>query len=193
MLMAQKDKEGNNTVLCAANSYNQKFFINPDFSNLPEDVQKELKIISVDYTESIGGIFLMEFSPEGEMCLKSMHDDTDYLFDDEHANRRIQELSEKYQTLFSKLSMYYRAMKALRAGQKAGIDLNRLNEHKDIGEGNTDGHAEVRKATKEEQAAAEAENDVQAKPTGEWDMPVHPDDEHGEFSAYRTLDDNGFI
>ena len=54
--------EGSNIVLCAANAYNQKFFLNPDYNNLPEDVKKELKIISVGYTEEIGGIFLMEFN-----------------------------------------------------------------------------------------------------------------------------------
>ena len=29
-------------VLCAANAYHQKYYLNPEYGNLPEDVQKEL-------------------------------------------------------------------------------------------------------------------------------------------------------
>ena len=40
-----------NTVLCAASAYEEKYYLNPSFSKLPEDIQKELKIISVLFTE----------------------------------------------------------------------------------------------------------------------------------------------
>ena len=32
-------------VLCAANSYEEKYYLNPAFEELPEDVKDELKIM----------------------------------------------------------------------------------------------------------------------------------------------------
>ena len=57
-------------VLCAANAYHQKYYLNPEYGNLPEDVQKELKLIAVDYVEEIGGVFLMSFNAEQKLVLK---------------------------------------------------------------------------------------------------------------------------
>ena len=32
-------------VLCGANSYEEKFYMNPDFDNLPQHIKDELKIM----------------------------------------------------------------------------------------------------------------------------------------------------
>ena len=37
-------------VLCAANSYEQKFYMNPEFDSLPEAIRQELQIMCVLYT-----------------------------------------------------------------------------------------------------------------------------------------------
>ena len=42
-------------ILCAANSYEEKYYLNPVFKGLPESIQKELQIICVLFTEDIGG------------------------------------------------------------------------------------------------------------------------------------------
>ena len=34
-------------VLCGANSYNEKYYLNPDFEGLPDHVNEELKIMCV--------------------------------------------------------------------------------------------------------------------------------------------------
>lgn len=36
-----------NVVLCASNSYEKKYYFNPDFDRLPEDIKNELKIMCV--------------------------------------------------------------------------------------------------------------------------------------------------
>ena len=41
-------------VLCGANAYEQKYYLNPDFDRLPEQIQNELKIMCVLYTEDVG-------------------------------------------------------------------------------------------------------------------------------------------
>ena len=43
-------------VLCGANSYDKKFYINERFKNLPEQVKQELQIMCVMFTEEVGGI-----------------------------------------------------------------------------------------------------------------------------------------
>ena len=52
-----------NTVLCGANAYEQKYYFNPDFESLPQAIQDELHIMCVLFTEEIGGIFTVEFTP----------------------------------------------------------------------------------------------------------------------------------
>ena len=34
-------------VLCGANSYEKRFYLNPDFEALPETIQTELKVMCV--------------------------------------------------------------------------------------------------------------------------------------------------
>ena len=50
-----------NTVLCGANSYLQKFYFNQEFDSLPQEVKQELQIMCVLYTEDVGGILTLEF------------------------------------------------------------------------------------------------------------------------------------
>ena len=191
--------EGNNIVLCAASAYNQKFFINPDYNNLPEDVKNELKIISVEYTEEIGGIFLMEFNRENKLVLKSMHEDGDVMFDDDNSRKKIDAIAEKYEALFNKLETYFAAVKALHGGLHRGdedIEITAEDRSAEPGSNNPEGIAEVRRATREEMEAFDddidktvvSENEQGSiRKTGSWDMPVHPDDPDAENTAYHTL------
>ena len=41
-------------VLCGANSYEEKFYMNPDFDNLPQHIKDELKIMCVLYVHDVG-------------------------------------------------------------------------------------------------------------------------------------------
>ena len=46
-------------VLCGANSYEEKFYMNPDFDNLPQHIKDELKIMCVLYVHDVGGILTL--------------------------------------------------------------------------------------------------------------------------------------
>ena len=48
-------------VLCGANSYQQKYYFNPQFKALPENICQELQIMCVLFTEDVGGILTLEF------------------------------------------------------------------------------------------------------------------------------------
>ena len=200
---ANSSLEGNNVVLCAANSYNQKFFMNPEYNNLPEDVLKELKIISVEYTEEIGGIFLMEFNADNKLVLKSMHEDGDVMFDEDNSRKKIDSIAEKYEALFTKLETYYAAIQALHGNVRRGeseVEITDEDRNLEPGANNPEGIAEVRRATAQELNALDEDTEEyrdrgivteeeqgSIRMTGSWDMPVHPDDPDAENTAYHTL------
>ena len=51
-------EETKNVVLCAASAYEEKYYLNPGFKALPENIKKELQILCVLYTHKVGGILL---------------------------------------------------------------------------------------------------------------------------------------
>lgn len=95
-------------VLCGANSYLQKFYLNEQFENLPELVKQELKAICVLYVEDVGGVFTMEFDEEGSLQLKVQSDEGDYLFDEIGSVLKIKEIQRDKWELMEQLETYYR-------------------------------------------------------------------------------------
>lgn len=97
-----------NVVLCAASAYEQKFYLNPDFSDLPESIKEELKIICVLFTADVGGVLIMEFSPEGDLSLRVDVAEEDILFDEIGSGLKIRQIQQERAELFESLKMYYR-------------------------------------------------------------------------------------
>lgn len=95
-------------VLCGANSYLQKFYLNEQFENLPELVKQELKAICVLYVEDVGGVFTMEFDEEGSLQLKVQSDEGDYLFDEIGSVLKIKQIQRDKWELMEQLETYYR-------------------------------------------------------------------------------------
>lgn len=107
MNMSTINTEGR-IVLCGANSYEQKFYLNEEFSSLPQGIQDELKIICVTYTEDIGGILTMEFEEDGSLFLRYAADDADYLFDEIGAGLKIRQIQTERRELLESLELYYK-------------------------------------------------------------------------------------
>ena len=55
-------------VLCGANSYEEKYYLNPDFEQLPDTVKNELKIMCVLYVHDVGGILTLVYEEDGELA-----------------------------------------------------------------------------------------------------------------------------
>ena len=81
-------------VLCGANSYEEKFYMNPDFDNLPQHIKDELKIMCVLYVHDVGGILTLVFEENGELEFEV----------------KIKEIQtdEKKQELLTQLQLYYK-------------------------------------------------------------------------------------
>ena len=100
--------EQENTVLCGANSYEEKYFFNEQFAALPATIKDELKIMCVLFVNQVGGILLLEFAPDGTLVFwVSSHED-DFFFDEIGSSLQIKELRRDKEELLASLEMFYR-------------------------------------------------------------------------------------
>ncbi len=95
-------------VLCAANAYEQKYYLNPDFGGLPQSVQDELKIMCVLFTEDVGGILALRFEEDGHLSLEVSAAEGDALYDDIGSGLKIRELQRNKRELLESLELYYK-------------------------------------------------------------------------------------
>ena len=95
-------------VWCAASSYEQKYYLNPEFESLPEAVKQELQIMCVLYTADVGGVLLLVFDENGNLELKVEHNEGDFSFDEIGSVLKIKELQNIKEELFKSLEMFYK-------------------------------------------------------------------------------------
>lgn len=96
-------------VLCGANSYEQKYYFNKEqFGKLPEEIQDDLHVICVLFTEEVGGIFTICFDQAGNLQFETDVADNDYLFDEIGAGLLIREIERNRAELLHSLALYYK-------------------------------------------------------------------------------------
>ena len=96
-------------VLCSASAYTKKFYLNPDFDGLPEQVKQELKIACVLFTEEVGGIILLIFDEKGNLTITTEADEGDILYDEIGSHLLVKRMREENRELFEQLEQYYSA------------------------------------------------------------------------------------
>lgn len=97
-----------NQVLCACSAYEQKFYLNPRYSSLPQSVKDELKIISVTLTADVGGVFTMEFEEDGTLYLSVAAKENDFSYDEIGSYLKIKQIRQEHGELLEGLEEYYR-------------------------------------------------------------------------------------
>ncbi len=95
-------------VLCGASAYTKKFYLNEDFSGLPEEIRQELQILCVLYTEDVGGTIRLEFSEDGHLSLETDAEEGDLLYDEIGSVLKIKQFQNEKKELFEALETYYR-------------------------------------------------------------------------------------
>lgn len=95
-------------VLCASSAYEKKFYLNEEFSRLPEDIKNELKIMCVLFTEEVGGILELVFNEEGNLLFRTDADENDLLYDDIACGMLIKKMQYEKRELLESLEMFYR-------------------------------------------------------------------------------------
>ncbi len=103
-----EDERNYRIVLCGSNAYDKKYYFNPKFEKLPENVQEELRIISVLFTEEVGGIFTIGFTPTGEAVMDTQADEGDLLYDEIGSALLIKKIRSTKQDLFESLEIYFK-------------------------------------------------------------------------------------
>ena len=131
--MQNPNIDGDSTVLCGANSYVEKYYLNEQFSGLPESIKQELQIMCVMYTEDIGGIILLEFMPDGRLQFKVEAEENDYLFDEIGSALKIKQYQAEKRELLEKGKT--NRVVAYKHGEFLDFDIQEaLNMKKDIPE-----------------------------------------------------------
>lgn len=95
-------------VLCAANSYNQKYYLNDNFKELPASIREELQIMCVLYTEDVGGILQLVFNEDGELEFRTSFEEGDYFYDEIGSVLKIKQYQNSKRELLEGLETYYK-------------------------------------------------------------------------------------
>lgn len=95
-------------VLCGANSYEQKYYLNQDFESLPQHIQEDLQIMCVLFTADVGGVLTLEFEEEGSLVFRVQVDEMDLLFDEIGSQLKIKELQKTKKELLESLELYFK-------------------------------------------------------------------------------------
>ena len=94
--------------LCASNAYEKKYYLNDQFSNLPERVKQELQIMCVLFTEEVGGILILQYEEDGTLQIVTEADEGDLLYDDIGCGLKVKQMQLDKRELLESLEMYYK-------------------------------------------------------------------------------------
>lgn len=97
-----------NVVLCASSAYEQKYYLNEAFEQLPKHIKDELKIMCVLYTEDVGGVLSLEFEEDGTLTFNVTSNEEDLLFDEVGSVLKIKEIQRTKVELLEALELYYK-------------------------------------------------------------------------------------
>ena len=95
-------------VLCGSSAYTQKYYLNEEFASLPQGIKDELKIMSVLYTEDIGGTLTLVFDKQGSLRFQAAADEGDLLYDEIGSVLKIKQLQRTKQELLESLELYFK-------------------------------------------------------------------------------------
>lgn len=108
MIMSDTEKS-DAVILCGASAYEEKYYLNQDFSTLPESIKEELQIMCVLYTAEIGGILTLQYDENGNLFFNVTSEENDFSFDEIGSVLKIKQLQNDKRELLESLELYYKA------------------------------------------------------------------------------------
>ena len=97
-------------VLCGASYYEQKFYLNPVYEVLPQQIKDDLKILCVLFVQEVSGIIILEFNDQGDLNIVVTARDDDMYFDEIGSELKIRQMRKEKAELFAQLEEYYKAV-----------------------------------------------------------------------------------
>ena len=95
-------------VLCAANAYKQKYYLNSNFKELPESIKNELQIMCVMFTEDVGGVLELVFNEDGDLEFETSYEEGDFFYDEIGSVLKIKQYRNAKRDLLEALETYYK-------------------------------------------------------------------------------------
>lgn len=96
-------------VLIYASYKNQKYYFNEKFDKLPDNIKKDLKVISICISEKINGAFSFGFYDNGDLYLEAIDEET-FDFDEIEAKLELRNLETEQAELLTSLSLFYKTI-----------------------------------------------------------------------------------
>lgn len=103
-------KMDNPKILCGASYYEQKFYLNPVYEDLPKAVKEELQIMCAGFVEEVSGIIMLEFNDEGSLRIVVTSKSDDFYFDEIGSELKVKQLQREKKELFEQLEQYYESI-----------------------------------------------------------------------------------
>lgn len=95
------------TVLCGASCYDEKYYFNPLFDKIPQELKDELKIMCVTAAEEAGGIILLVFDEDGSLQFECHWDEGDILYDEIGAGLLVDRYRRNHAETLEMLEKFY--------------------------------------------------------------------------------------
>ncbi len=114
--MAMSDKFKNyrdaagHIVICGANAYEEKYFFNDKFKDIPNSIQEDLRTITILFTQEVGGIFTICYDDNGEVLLQTEAAEDDITYDEVSSGLLIGQIRQNRRELFESLRLYFKVM-----------------------------------------------------------------------------------
>lgn len=97
-------------ILCGSSAYTKKYYLNPEFSRIPDSIKEELQIMCVLFTEDVGGTLQLVFDEEGNLEFQTDLEEGDYTYDEIGSVLKVKQLQQTKQELFEALEMYFKVV-----------------------------------------------------------------------------------
>lgn len=97
----------NKEILISASFYKQKYYENPDFSDLPEEIKKEIKQLCIITAENLQSIITLGFYPDGDVFIEAAAEEYDFDYDEIGVRLELKEIEQEYGPILEKLRLWY--------------------------------------------------------------------------------------
>lgn len=95
-------------VLNAASCYNKKYYLNPNMEKLPEQIKKEIKIITSSMAEKLHCIFIIGFYENGSIYIETSRAENDFDFDEIGAELEAKKIKSEKHELLEALQLWFK-------------------------------------------------------------------------------------
>jgi len=98
-------------VIVAASVYTQKLYVNPEYSDLPAEIKKELSIIATNLAEKLHCAFYISINEDGDIKLATEAQKDDFSYDEIGAGLEIKKIQNDKKDLLRALYLWCQVYK----------------------------------------------------------------------------------